>query len=180
MIGIIGAMDVEMNALKNLIDCPETEVVSGVAFTKGKLFGEEVVLAVCGIGKVFAALCTEAMILRYAPEAIINIGVAGTLTEKLSIGDMAVGSAAVCHDMDTSPLGDPKGLISGINLIEIPLCKKMSKTFFEICHTQGIHAVQGVIASGDQFICDQKVKKDIVRQFSAIACEMEGQAIAQV
>lgn len=179
-IGIIGAMDVEMEMLLSKMKDPVCEILSGVRFYKGTLCGKDTVLAICGIGKCFAALCCEAMILRYAPEAIINIGVAGTLTEQLSIGDLAIGSSAVCHDMDTSPLGDPVGLISGINMVNIPLSEELAEQFCKIIREQGIHGVKGVIASGDQFVCDQQKKQWIASSFDAIACEMEGQAIAQV
>ena len=180
MIGIIGAMDLEIVRLKEQMTDKKEEQLSGVHFTKGKLFGKDAVLAVCGIGKTFAALCAQTLILRYNPEIVINVGVAGTLCDRLSIGDMAIGTAAVCHDMDTSPLGDPVGLISGLDMVEIPLNAQMRETFEECCEEEGIHYVSGVIASGDQFIDDGRKKQWIRDTFSAIACEMEGQAIAQV
>ena len=180
MIGIIGAMDVEMEALLSALENKESEMVSGVTFTRGKLYGREAVLAVCGIGKVAAALCAEAMILRYQPDAVINIGVAGTLTDRLSIGDMAIGSAAVCHDMDTTAIGDPPGWISGLDRVEIPLSRELADAFEDACRSVGVRSYRGVIASGDQFISDREKKKEIAERFSAVACEMEGQAISQV
>jgi adenosylhomocysteine nucleosidase len=180
MIGIIGAMELEITRLREQLSDKKEEQISGVRFTKGKLCEKEVVLAVCGIGKTFAALCAQTMILRYNPEMIVNVGVAGTLCDSLSIGDMAIGSSAVCHDMDTSPLGDPLGLISGINLVELPLDEEMRTLFEECCREEGIPCLSGVIASGDQFV-DTASRKEFIRDtFSAIACEMEGQAIAQV
>lgn len=180
MIGIIGAMDLEMQALKARLEEPREERLSGVCFTRGRLLGKETVLAVCGIGKTFAALCAEAMILRYAPSEVINIGVAGALDGRLFVGDMAVGSAAVCHDMDTSALGDPPGMISGLDLVELPLDSQMNSRFLKICREMGVRALSGVIASGDQFVHDGEKKRYIRDTFGAIACEMEGQAIAQV
>ena len=115
MIGIICAMKIEADAIRETLTSPVCETVSGIEFTRGSLHGKEVVMAVCGIGKVFAAICTEAMILRYAPSLVLNSGVGGTLTPALSIGDIAVATSLVQHDMDTSALGDPVGLISGIN-----------------------------------------------------------------
>ena len=85
MIGIIAAMNVEMESLRSHIENPVTEVISGIRFVRGMLEGKEVVTAVCGIGKVFAAMCAQTMILRYSPEMIINTGVAGTLTDKLGM-----------------------------------------------------------------------------------------------
>lgn len=179
MIGIIGAMDVEISGLRERMSERQDERISGVRYTRGRLFGQEAVLAVCGVGKCFATLCAQTMILRYQPACILNIGVAGTLSEHLGIGDVAVGTSAVCHDMDTSPLGDPVGLISGIHLVHIPLDEKLSEGLYRACEALGIKAEKGVVASGDQFICNRAKKEWIEQQFSAIVCEMEGQAIAQ-
>jgi len=120
------------------------------------------------------------MILKYNPDVIINTGVAGTLTEKLSIGDIAIADSVVQHDMDTSPLGDPVGLISGINIIKIPT-DKTTKNKIESCvKTLGTNYETGTIASGDQFLASNQVKERIVKNFGAIAGEMEGASIGHV
>lgn len=180
MIGIICAMKIESEAISASLTDVKVESVSGIEFTSGKLHGKEVVLAVCGIGKVFAAICTEAMILRYAPTLIINSGVAGTLTDKLSIGDIAIAKSLVQHDMDTSALGDPVGLISGINKIYFDADEKAVRTFERVTAAVGANSVCGTIASGDQFMSDTEKKNLIKTRFDAIACEMEGAAIAHV
>ena len=180
MIGIIAAMDVELESLRLLMENPEEETLSGVRFVRGRLEGREVVTAICGIGKVFAALTTQTMILRYAPEAIICTGVAGTLTDELSIGSIAVSSCVVQHDIDTSALGDPLGLISGLNLIELPASEPLADRLTACASALGIRTKRGPIASGDQFISSAARKAEIVRLFGAIACEMEGGAVAQV
>ena len=180
MIGIIAAMNVEMESLRSHIENPVTEVISGVRFVRGMLEGKEVVTAVCGIGKVFAALCAQTMILRYAPDMIINTGVAGTLTDQLSIGSIAVSSSVVQHDMDTSPLGDPVGLISGINKVELPADEDLCGRLSACASALGISTVTGVIASGDQFVASSERKAFITEHFGAVACEMEGAAIGQV
>lgn len=180
MIGIIAAMDVELESLRSLMEAPREETVSGVRFVRGRLEGHAVVTAVCGIGKVFAALTTQTMILRYAPEAVICTGVAGTLTDELSIGSIAVSSCVVQHDIDTSALGDPPGLISGLNLIELPASAPLADRLTDCASALGIRTKRGPIASGDQFIASAARKAEIVRLFGAIACEMEGGAVAQV
>ena len=106
-LGIIAAMTIEADLIKEAMTDVTTEEISGITFVSGKLGQTDAALAVCGIGKVFAALCTQTMILRYAPDCIINTGVGGTLTDKLGIGDLAISNAVVQHDMDTSALGDP-------------------------------------------------------------------------
>lgn len=179
MIGIIAAMNVEMDSLRSHMEHTDTEVISGIRFVRGTLDGRDVVTAVCGIGKVFAALCAQTMILRYQPQAIINTGVAGTLTDALSVGAIAVSTAVVQHDMDTSPLGDPPGLISGINKIELPADRLLAGQLSACAKVMGIKTATGVIASGDQFIASAERKAEIVSRFGAIACEMEGAAVGQ-
>lgn len=180
MIGIIGAMEAETNALIAAIEEPKTECISGITYVSGRLCGREAVVATCGIGKVYAAICAQTMILRYAPTLIVNTGVAGTLCEELGIGDVAVATELVQHDMDTSPIGDPIGLVSGINKIYFEADADSVDKLSEILATQGINAVKGRIASGDQFVARAEVKDRIRSQFGAIACEMEGAAIAHV
>ena len=174
MIGLIAAMDVEMESLRSHMENPVSETISGICFVSGTLEGRPVVTAVCGIGKVFAALCAQTMILRYSPEAIINTGVAGTLTDALSIGAVAVSSAVVQHDMDTSALGDPVGMISGINKVELPADDRLCGQLSACAKVLGIRTQTGVIASGDQFIAEDARKEAIACTFHAIACEMEG------
>lgn len=180
MTGIIGAMDVEVENLKAKVENKKTDIISGVEFVSGKIFDKDVVIAKCGIGKVFAAICAEAMILNFKPDCIINTGVAGTLTDKLSMGDVAISQSVCQHDMDTSPIGDPKGLLSGINIINIPADENLTEIAQKVIKEQNINCQKGVIASGDQFIAKKEQKDFIVSEFSAIACEMEGASIGHV
>jgi len=103
MIGIIAAMSLEIETLRDKLADPADRTVSGIRFTSGKLGGKDAVLAVCGIGKVNAALCTEAMILTYAPELIINTGVGGAVGDGLSVCDVVISTSLAQHDMDTTP-----------------------------------------------------------------------------
>ena len=180
MIGIIGAMQPEVEAILGLIEDKKINCVKSFAFHEGKINGKDVVVAQCGIGKVFAAMCAEAMILNYDLDYILNVGVGGALSDKLSICSIAISKGLIQHDMDTSPLGDPIGMISGINIIEIPANKGVVWKVEEAVKDAGLNYEIGIIASGDQFI-NNKEKKDYIKNtFGAIACEMEGAAIAQV
>ena len=135
-------------------------------------------IAKCGIGKVAAGICAQTMILRYAPSLLLHTGVAGTLTAALSVTDVAIGTKAVQHDMDTSPLGDPVGLISGINKIYFEADERAADLFLSIAKEDGIRALGGTIASGDQFVATSEVKDRITSEFGASACEMEGASVA--
>lgn len=180
MIGIIGAMDVEVNSFKELMTDKKTETFSGTEFVSGNLWGKPTVVAVSGVGKVNAAICTQTMCLKYNPEFIINSGVAGGLEKSLNICDVVVASAVIQHDMDTSPLGDPVGFISGINLVDIPANELISAKLASASSGSGIHTLTGKIVSGDQFINSAEKKKYLVDTFGAYACEMEAASIGHV
>ena len=77
MIGIIGAMDIEVDLLKQAMENAQERVISGIRYLHGKLCGKEAVVARCGVGKVNAAVCAQTMILEYKPEVLINTGYAG-------------------------------------------------------------------------------------------------------
>ena len=177
-IGIIGAMSVEIEALIAELEGRSSETVSGVEFNTGSLFGKNIVVARCGVGKVFAAICAEAMILRYSPALLVNTGVGGALAGDLRPTDTVIAETLLQHDMDTSPLGDPKGLISGINRIYFDTDKRAAEIVLAAAERLGIRARLGRVASGDRFVADRADKERIVSEFSADVCEMEGGAIA--
>ncbi|MCL2212244.1 MAG: 5'-methylthioadenosine/adenosylhomocysteine nucleosidase [Oscillospiraceae bacterium] len=179
-IGIIAAMDIEVDFLLENMSDKATQTISGMTFTRGNLAERDAVVAVCGIGKCAAAMCAQTMILRYEVDAIINTGVAGALCDKLDIYDIAVATSAVQHDVDTTAIGDPVGLISGINLVNIPCCPDLAARVLACAKELDITAHSGVIATGDMFVSDMDKRAHIRATFDAIACEMEGGAIAQV
>jgi adenosylhomocysteine nucleosidase len=179
-IGIIGAMEPEVEALIASIDNPSTEKVSGITFYTGKIGEKSVAIAKCGIGKVFAALCAQTMILKFAPDLLVNTGVGGALASGISTGDIVIASDLCQHDMDTSAIGDPKGLVSGINMIYFEADKRAGEILLATAKSLSLNARLGRIASGDKFIASGEDKTRIITDFSADACEMEGCAIAQV
>ncbi len=178
-IGIIGAMQIEIENLKPSITDQATEKISGVEFLTGKIDGVEVVAAVSGIGKVFAAICTEIMALHFGVDHVINIGVAGSLVPTLRVLDVAVAESAVQHDMNTTAIGDPQGLISGINIINFEADDDLRTAVTDVLGAKGINYETGVIASGDLFVDTNKQRETIRKRFDAIAADMEGASIAQ-
>ncbi len=180
MIGIIGAMEAEVAALQRLLEQPEVITISGIRFIKGLLCGKAAVVARCGIGKVFAALCAESMILTFHPDCIVNTGVAGGLNPALAVGDVALATATLQHDMDTSPLGDPVGFVSGPDRILFPTDETLTRRLAAACDRCGFAHLAGPVASGDRFVAAPAEKEAIARAFDAVACEMEGGAVGQV
>lgn len=180
-IGIIGAMAVEVQLLKDIMENVNVTTVSGIEYYSGTISDVDVVVAQAGVGKVNAAICAEAMILKFEPSAIINVGVAGGLSAKLKVGDIAVADFVVEHDMDTSVLGDPLGFITGIDMVKIPCADWVSETLLQVAkNIDGVNAVCGTIVSGDQFISSKEKKNWLVDTFGGIATEMEGASIGHV
>lgn len=179
-IGIIGAMDSEVQRLKEFISVDETVTISGIDYVCGQFEGKKVIIAKSGVGKVFAGICAQTMIITFKPDMLINVGVAGSLSKGLDIADVAIANNVVQYDMDTTAVGDPLGMISGINIIYLPCDQSIVDTLSECANELGIKSKVGTIASGDSFVNSREKKKYIVDNFSAISCEMEGAAIGQV
>lgn len=177
-IGIIGALDDEVREIISRLTDRKTERVGNIEFNLGKLYGKSVVIAKCGVGKVFAAICAEAMIIKYAPALIVNSGVGGALDKTLLPLDIVFADKLVQHDMDTSAIGDPVGLISGINRVFFETDKRALEVLTAAAEKLEINYKIGAIATGDKFICAKDDKDRITAQFGASACEMEGGAIA--
>ena len=179
-IGIIGAMASEVDGLVAALSEHESETVGGILYHTGMLEGKRVAIARCGVGKVFAAICAEAMIIKYSPSLVINTGVGGALAAGLKTTDIVIADKLCQHDMDTSPLGDPKGLVSGINKIYFDTDERAVGILKSSAERLGLNAYVGTVASGDKFVADKSDKDRIVSQFRAMACEMEGAAVAHV
>ena len=169
----------EMDGIKSHVEGASVRTIAGVDFVEGKLSGIPVVAATSGIGKVAAGICAQAMILEYEPDLVINVGVAGSLSPELNIGDIAVASAVVQHDMDTVGLGDPPGMICGLNIVEIPSSEDAVEGLAKSSMDLGFKTKKGIIATGDVFVTSTEKKQLIVESFHAIACEMEGAGVGQ-
>lgn len=190
MIGIIGALDVEIAGIKNLMTDVREETISKINFYIGKINGQDCVLAQCGVAKVNAAMCTQTMILMFKPKAIINTGVAGALNKEINIGDIVVSSSVVHHDANIiedegkeSGMLFPRGTIqfSDESITKIDADKALADRLIEGCkNIDGVKVFYGTVASGEQFISSKVARIEIGEFFNAYCCEMEGAAIGQV
>lgn len=156
-IGVIGAMDSELAALIAALTQPAQETVQGLVFRTGRLGAREVVLVRCGIGKVSAARCTQVLIDRFAPGAVINTGIAGGLASGLAVGDIVVADGLVQHDFDAAPIGFVRGCVCmgdpGAPTVFAPdavLSALLAQTAGNAIGAQRVH--RGLVATGDQFI----------------------------
>ena len=180
MIGIIGAMDQEIDDLKKEMKNPTVETKSSLDFWKGELCGKEVVLVRSGIGKVNATIASEILIETYKVDALINTGVAGSLDAAINIGDIVLSIDAVQHDMDVSGLGYPKSVIPDQDCSVFPADEKLRALAKSICQKVNpeIGVFEGRVASGDLFVSSKEAKDEIKEVTGAMCAEMEGGAIA--
>jgi len=146
------------------------------------LNGKDFLLVRTGIGKGFAASATTSACLLYPNiTSLINIGVAGSLDSKaVPLFSSVIATSLVEHDLDTSAIGDPKGLVSGINLVNLPVDPLIRAKLVKAAQSLGISPLGGVVSSGDTFYADQANKKRIHKEFSSLCSDMEAAPMAQV
>ena len=180
-IGIIGAMEEEIESIKPHIDIISTKNIVGLDFYMGKMGGNNVVLVRSGIGKVNASICSQVLIDLYAVDYIINVGVAGAINKDLKIGDTVIATDTMHHDMDTSYFGDEIGIIPRMEESCFKSDEKLIKIAIQASNDviEGSNVVTGRIVSGDQFLCDVEKKNKIWQHFKAFCVDMESAAIGQ-
>lgn len=180
-IGIIGAMEVEVAILKEKMEDVRIIKKASMDFYEGIIAGKKVVVVRSGIGKVNAGICAQILADVFSVDAIINTGIAGSLNKNINIGDIVLSTDVVQHDMDATGFGYRKGQIPQMPVFFFNADDNLRRLAAEVCRevNPDIQVFEGRIASGDQFVCDQDVKNQIVSDFSAYATEMEGAAIGQ-
>lgn len=180
-IGIIGAMEEEINIIKGQMKEVTMNKVASMEFFEGSIMGKHVVVVRSGIGKVNAAVCTQILADLYQVDAVINTGVAGSLRNEINIADIVLSVDTLQHDMDATGFGYEAGVIPRMEQSIFHADSKLIALAKEICKAQipdiGVHT--GRIVSGDQFISDSSKKEWLVKAFDGYCTEMEGAAIAQ-
>lgn len=177
MIGIIGAMDVEVNTLKQKVKNKTVTNIAGIDFVMGDIEGVMAVVAQCSPGKVNAALCSQAMIDRFSPDCIINVGVGCSLSPEVVIKNVVIASDVCEYDIDITALGEPRGFINGLNMTKVPTDTALSDALARAAINCGERIHRGTVASGDTFIAGEELKHSLKTDFGAICGEMEGGAI---
>lgn len=182
MIGIICAEPEEIKAIVSYMVDIKKSKINSFEFIEGKFENSGCILVLSGVGKVNAAICTQTLILRYDPEFILNIGVAGGIDDNLRIGDIVIGENAAEHDFDVSVFPNrKKGQIPGFSDAKIP-CTPWITELLTKCANEipDIKKCSGTILTGDQFINSPDKISELKKEFGGIACEMEAGSIAQV
>ncbi len=178
-LGIIGAMDVEVATLKEIMTNKVVKTIANMEFCEGNLEGTEAVIVQCGVGKVNAALTTQILCSCFQVTHIINTGIAGSLNARLDIGDFVISQDAVYHDVDATNFGYPMCQVPGLPVLAFPADEALMDAAFKAAdNAHPGHAWIGRVATGDQFVADKALKEKIIANTSAYCTEMEGAAIA--
>lgn len=181
-IGIIGAMDEEVQKLKEQLGSYQEKVIAGTPFYQGELAGQDVILLQSGIGKVNAALSTAMLLNHFQPDTVINTGSAGGFNKDLEVGDIVISTEVRYNDVDATVFGYEYGQVP-----QMPATYKADKHLINLAEkaanaeTNAHHIVKGLIATGDSFMSDPERVAFVMNKFPDLqAAEMEAGAIAQV
>ena len=180
-LGIIGAMRIEVETLKEKMQGKQIIECAGMSFCQGVLEGVDAVVVVCGVGKVNAALCVQVLCDRFGVTHIVNTGVAGSLCAQLDIGDLVISTDAMYHDFDCSVINPnySVGQVPGLSERAFPADETLREYAFSAAQEVNPgHVSCGRVASGDQFVSSKSQKEKIIRDTGALCTEMEGAAIA--
>lgn len=177
MIGIISALNEE---LMEIIDKIETKkVVKGFTFYLANIYDKDVVLGICGVGKVNSAIYTQSMIDNFSPDTIINIGVAGSTDDAVKIGDLVIGTEYFYHDFDCTEAGYTMGQIPALRDVKFIADKRLVDLSYEKAKKvlSEDKIFKGIIATGDVFVAKKEIKDRIKKGFNSLCCEMESCSI---
>lgn len=181
-IGIIVAMEEELESILDIMDNIEEKEIYGLTFKTGQIEKNKIIVVKCGVGKVNAARVTQILIDTFNVKCVINVGAAGALSPLLNIGDIVIGEKLIQHDFDITAFDHDKGYITGVGdyiYSDIELIEKFKKTANNL-KEKDYKIKTGIIATGDIFCTDIEMKNKIFSKFDADCVEMEGAAIAQV
>lgn len=178
-IGIIFAMNEELNAFKRLINLTNEYQIFNLNFYETKINNIDCILTVSGVGKVNAARTTQILIDNYNVDLVFNVGVAGGVSTILNVGDIVIGEKLVQHDFDITAFNHDKGYIPNVG-VYIQSDEYLIKLAENNIKNKDYQIFKGVIASGDIFCTSSLMSNKIASKFKALCVEMEGASIAQV
>lgn len=179
MFGIVAAMGVEVKSILDTMSVEKEVLISNIKYCVGMFCGKKIIVSICGVGKVNAAVGTQSLILNFNPNFVLNIGLAGASDPELLVGDLVIANEVVQHDVDTTALGDPLGMVSSVNIVKFPCSKDLIEKFFNSLKPKN-KVFLGTVASGDKFLKEKSEIIKVRKNFGALAADMEAGSIAQV
>lgn len=181
MICLLFAMEKECTELLRKVKVLREDRLGFTKVYEAETEGIPFLIGVSGIGKGFASAAVAGIANKYLVDAFLNVGVAGSQDKtRADIFSVVIGSSYVEHDLDTSAIGDPVGLVSGINIVELPSSPACVGALEKAAEELGIPYTHGVISSGDTFIADKFKKRAATETFGSLSLDMESAPYAQI
>lgn len=175
IIGVLGAMPDEIEHINAQLQNRTTEKIGGVAFHCGTFADKTVILCCAGMGKVNAAAATQLLATHFHCTAVIFSGIAGNMTEQISVGDVVIGESLLYHDAQRRMIAEsyPHQQVFKGDAALIAAAKAA-------CEANNVHYLVGMIATGDDFVGDSATKQSIAAKCNPDCVEMEGAAVAHI
>ena len=178
-IAILGAMPEEITPLLETLKSYEKHELANNTYYSAKFKEHDLIIAYSKIGKVNSTLSASLMIEHFKAQTLLFTGVAGAFNPNLKIGDLLCATKLCQYDLDITAFGHPLGFVPG-NEIFVKTDEKLNELAKKVASELGVKLNFGIIATGDEFICDEAKKQKIRAEFNADACEMEGASVALV
>jgi adenosylhomocysteine/aminodeoxyfutalosine nucleosidase len=175
----MGAMPEEIEPIISKLENLKETSYAANTYYEGTYNSKEVVVAYSKIGKVFATLTATILIEKFACDTLLFSGVAGAISPELNIGDLVIAEGLCQHDLDITAFGHPYGYVPEGEVC-IPTDVSLRNIAKEVAKDKGLKLVEGIIATGDQFVANTERKDWIGKTFKAHALEMEGASVAVV
>ncbi|CAG9623026.1 5'-methylthioadenosine/adenosylhomocysteine nucleosidase [Sutcliffiella rhizosphaerae] len=174
-IGIIGAMQIEIDLVLEKMVVFEESRIAGFPFYTGLLNEKEIVLTLCGVGKVNSAACTQILIDKFNINYIINTGIAGSLNEEVGISDIVISTDVTHHDVRKAQM---KNLFPFQETFIAS--EELRNLAIKVCEFKNLKYHTGRIVSGECFVEDNMIKGNLVKDYSPACVEMEGSSVGHV
>ena len=178
-LAIMGAMEEEIEPLLAYFDKVNVVEYANNKYYEVNYNGLDIVIAYSKIGKVFASLTASTMIEKFGCDILLFSGVAGGINPKLKIGDLIIADKLCQHDLDITAFGHPHGYVPG-GKVFVETSKELRNVAIKVAKENDLKVIEGIIATGDQFVHSTQRKEFIENTFNADALEMEGASVAVV
>ena len=178
-LAIMGAMEEEIEPLLAYLDKVNVVEYANNKYYEVNYNGLDIVIAYSKIGKVFASLTASTMIEKFGCDILLFSGVAGGINPKLKIGDLIIADKLCQHDLDITAFGHPHGYVPG-GKVFVETSKELRDVAIKVAKENDLKVIEGIIATGDQFVHSTQRKEFIENTFNADALEMEGASVAVV
>ena len=178
-LAIMGAMQEEIDPLLEFFKDYKIIEYADNKYYELNYKGLDIVIAHSKIGKVFASLTASTLIQKFSCDSLLFSGVAGAINPNLNIGDLIVATKLCQHDLDITAFGHPFGFVPG-GKVFVESSKELLDLAKNVAKNENLKVIEGIIATGDQFIHSNVTKEFIEKTFKADALEMEGASVAVV